>query len=216
MGESPTGNAGRESGGPAHHASSNGPIKCDFWRDWGLGVSVPACDGVPMSARDHGPQPHRAPFDRYRDVVRPEWIDENDHMNMGYYVVVFDWATDAWLDHIGLDRAHKDSHAVTTFTLESHVCYLRELRCGAPLRFTTLLLGFDDKRIHYIHEMWHGDEGYLAATNELMSLHVSQRTRRAAPMATQVTTRLRSLHAVHRRAAPPEQAGRCIGLGTKP
>ena len=59
------------------------------------------------------------PFDGYRDVVRPEWIDENGHLNMGYYVVVFDKATDAFLDHIGLTREFKDAHEVTTFSLEN-------------------------------------------------------------------------------------------------
>jgi acyl-CoA thioester hydrolase len=157
-----------------------------------------------------------APFNRYRDVVRPEWIDENDHMNMGYYVVVFDLATDLWLDHIGLGRAHKQSDSVTTFTLESHVCYLREVRAGDPLRFTTLLLGFDAKRIHYIHEMWHAEQHYLAATNELMSLHVSQTTRRAAPIAQTVVSRLETLRAVHRQAAVPASAGRNIGLAAGP
>ena len=34
-----------------------------------------------------------APFDSHRDVVRPEWIDHNGHMNVGYYLVVFDFAT---------------------------------------------------------------------------------------------------------------------------
>ena len=157
-----------------------------------------------------------APFDRYRDVVRPEWIDENDHMNMGYYLVVFDLATDVWLDHIGLDRTHKQSASVTTFTLESHTCYLRELRCGAPLRFATRLLGFDEKRIHYIHEMWHANEHYLAATNELMSLHVRQQTRRAAPMAESIVSRLESLHLVHSRAPAPPNAGRSIALDARP
>ncbi len=60
---------------------------------------------------------------------------------------------------------------------------MREVGEGDPLRFTTRLLGWDAKRIHYFHEMYHATEGYLAATNELMSLHVSQETRRAAPMA---------------------------------
>jgi acyl-CoA thioesterase FadM len=46
-----------------------------------------------------------APFDEYRDVVRPEWIDNNGHMNMGYYLVVFDFATDAFFPWVGLDRA---------------------------------------------------------------------------------------------------------------
>ena len=71
-----------------------------------------------------------------------------------------------------------DVHGVTTFTLEAHVTYQRELREGASLRFTTQLLGFDAKRIHYTHEMYHAAEGFLASTNELISIHVSQETRR--------------------------------------
>lgn len=155
----------------------------------------------------------KVPFDEYRDVVRPEWIDENQHMNMGFYVVVFDLATDAWLAHLGLDRAHKQTNEVTTFTLEAHVNYLREVREGDPLRFTTLLLGHDEKRIHYVHQMIHADEGFVAATNELMTLHVSLATRRSAPMADAVQRRLAELAVVHARQAVPPQVGRSIGLG---
>ncbi len=156
------------------------------------------------------------PFDEFRAVVRPEWIDDNAHLNMGYYVVVFDQATDAFLAHIGLGPADRARMGVTTFTLESHVCYLRELREGAPLRFTTRLLGYDQKRIHYVHEMVHGDEGYLAATNELMSLHVSQATRRAAPMADEVLTRLQTVMRAHEGLPVPPQVGRRIGLDRRP
>ena len=41
------------------------------------------------------------PFEALREVVRPEWIDENGHFNMGYYVVAFDLAT-----HRGYDSDH--------------------------------------------------------------------------------------------------------------
>ena len=75
---------------------------------------------------------------------------------------------------------------MTTFCLEAHVTYHREVRNGDPLRFTTVLLGHDAKRLHYIHAMYHATEGFLASTNELMSLHVSRATRRAAPMAASV------------------------------
>ena len=156
-----------------------------------------------------------APFDRYRDVVRPEWIDENGHMNVGYYVVVFDYATDEWLDHIGLTRAYKDVHGVTTFTLEAHVTYQRELRERAPLRFTTQLLGFDAKRIHYIHEMYHAEEGFLAATNELISIHVSQETRRGAPMLPEIQERLAAIGAAHEKLPVPGYIGRVIGLDAR-
>src|ERR1700752_3026201 len=80
-----------------------------------------------------------APFDRYRDVVRPEWIDHNGHMNMGYYLVVFDFATDEFFRWVGLGEAHRTERKVTTFCLEAHVTYHREVRSGDPLRFTTLL-----------------------------------------------------------------------------
>src|SRR5882762_9388397 len=114
----------------------------------------------------------QAPFDVYRDVVRPDWIDHNGHMNMGYYLVVFDFATDEFFRWVGLDEAHRTARGITTFCLEAHVTYHREVRSGDPLRFTTLLLAHDAKRIHYIHAMYHAREGYLASTNELMSLHV--------------------------------------------
>jgi len=157
-----------------------------------------------------------APLDRYRDVVRPEWIDHNQHMNMGYYLVVFDYATDEFFAWVGLDAAHRAARAITTFCLEAHVTYHREVRAGDPLRFTTRLLAHDDKRIHYFHAMYHTDEGWLAATNELMSLHVSHATRRAAPMAPEVLSRLAAIQRAHDTLPPPPQAGRAIGLGNRP
>ena len=157
-----------------------------------------------------------APLDRYRDVVRPEWIDHNQHMNMGYYLVVFDYATDEFFAWVGLDAAHRAARAITTFCLEAHVTYHREVRAGDPLRFTTRLLAHDDKRIHYLHAMYHADEGWLAATNELMSLHVSRATRRAAAMAPEILARLAAIRRAHDALPWPPQAGRAIGLGNKP
>lgn len=157
-----------------------------------------------------------APFDAYRDVVRREWIDHNEHMNMGYYLVVFDFATDEFLSWVGLDAAHRAARSVTTFCLEAHVTYHREVRAGDPLRFTTVLLAHDAKRIHYFHSMYHAAEGYLAATNELLSLHVSLATRRGAAMAPEVLTRLRAIQAAHDRLPRPPQAGRAIGLANRP
>jgi acyl-CoA thioester hydrolase len=151
-------------------------------------------------------------FDEYRDRVRPEWIDHNAHMNMGYYLVVFDFATDAFFAWAGLGAAPRRKYGVTTFCLEAHVTYHREVRAGDPLRFTTQLLDHDAKRLHYIHAMYHATEGYLAATNELVSLHVSLATRRGAPMAPETLERLAEIRRVHDRLPRPPQAGRRIGL----
>ena len=157
-----------------------------------------------------------APFDAYRDVVRAEWIEHNQHMNVGYYLVVFDFATDEFFRWVGLGDAHRQAHGVTTFCLEAHVTYHREAREGDPLRFTTLLLGYDAKRLHYFHQMFHASQGYLIATNELMSLHVSGQTRRAAPMAPEILARLGRIKAAHQAIPRPAQIGRRLGLAGGP
>ena len=157
-----------------------------------------------------------APFDGYRDVVRTEWIDHNQHMNMGYYLVVFDFATDEFLSWVGLDAPHRVARAVTTFCVEAHVTYHREVRAADPLRFTTVLLGHDTKRIHYLHAMYHAVDGFLAATNELMSLHVSRATRRASVMAPEILDRLAAIQRAHDALPRPPQAGRAIGLANPP
>ena len=112
-------------------------------------------------------------FDEYRDVVRPEWIDYNGHLNVGYYALVFDYATDAFLDALGLDAPGRERMGATTFALESHLTYQREVVEAEKLRFTTHLLDFDQKRIHYFHTMIRERDGEVSATNELISLYVS-------------------------------------------
>ena len=156
------------------------------------------------------------PLDAYRDVVRPEWIDSNGHMNMGYYLVVFDLATDEFMRWVGLDAEHRRINGITTFCLEAHVTYHREVREGDPLRFTTQLLAHDAKRLHYVHAMYHATDGYLAATNELMSLHVALETRRGATMAASVLGRLADVQAAHDALPRPPHVGRVIGLGARP
>ncbi|MET0852432.1 MAG: thioesterase family protein [Candidatus Rokuibacteriota bacterium] len=169
-------------------------------------TSLPAATAGPVAA----------PYDGFRGVVRPEWIDDNGHLNMAYYVLIFDHATDDWFEWIGLGRAHRRTQPVTTFCLEAHVTYQREVREGDPLRVTTQLLAHDAKRMHYFHEMYHATEGYLAATNELVSLHVSQETRRAAAMAPQIQERLSIIQAAHDKLPRPTQVGRVMGLAARP
>ena len=48
-----------------------------------------------------------APLEAHEAVVRPEWIDGNGHMNLAYYVVVFDHATDVFCDRVGLGDAYR-------------------------------------------------------------------------------------------------------------
>jgi acyl-CoA thioester hydrolase len=89
---------------------------------------------------------------------------------------------------------------------------VRELRDGDPLRITTQILDFDDKRLHLFHTMYHADAGYRAATNELLMMHVDYASRRAAPWPEETLRRLRAMAAAHRDLPRPAEAGRPIAL----
>jgi acyl-CoA thioester hydrolase len=151
-----------------------------------------------------------APLRIYTDTVRPEWIDYNGHMNVAYYVLAFDYATDALFDHLGIGLAYKESSGCSTFAADMNIGYRREVHMGDPLSFATWLLGHDDKRLHYYHEMYHGAEGWLAATCELLSLHIDMVRRRTAPFPDAVIERLKVVRAAHAALPVPEGVGREI------
>jgi acyl-CoA thioester hydrolase len=157
-----------------------------------------------------------APLDRHRATVRPEWIDANGHMNVGYYVIAFDHATDTLCDQLGVGWKYVEHRLGMVFVLEAHVTYDREVRAGDPLRITTQIVDHDAKRLHFFHTMYHAAEGWLASTNELMMVHIGQESRRSAPWPPETRRRLAAMHAAHAGLPRPERAGRVIGLGRKP
>lgn len=153
-----------------------------------------------------------APLQLYRDRVRPEWIDYNGHMNVAFYVLAFDYATDAFFDHLGIGRDYKEAANSSTFAVEMNVSYVREVHEGDPLAFRTWLLGHDAKRLHYYHEMYHAEEGWLAAGCELMSLHIDMSIRRTAPFPGHIMSRLAEVAATHAAAPAPDRVGRVISM----
>ncbi len=139
--------------------------------------------------------------------VAPEWIDYNGHMNVAYYVLVFDKGVDGLLAHIGLDVEHVEEYKTSSFTLEAHVNYLQEVSEGDPLRVTCQLLDHDHKRIHYFLHMYHAEEKYLAATSEQLSMHIDMNIRRSSPYPDHVMTRIEALMQAHKEMSVPEQVG---------
>ena len=152
------------------------------------------------------------PLVLYRDVVRPEWVDFNHHLNVAFYVRAFDFATDAFFDHVGLYLDYIERTGCTLYVREMHVSYHREMKEGAPMRFETQVLDVDEKRLHLFHFLYHDAEDYLAATNEIMCMHVDTATGRSAPFP---PDRLEALEAVgrsHAELAAPADKGSVIGI----
>jgi acyl-CoA thioester hydrolase len=153
-----------------------------------------------------------APLDRHRARVKAEWIDGNGHMNVGFYVVAFDHATDTICEQLGVSWEYTRRELGMIFVVEAHVTYDRELLPDAPFRITTQVLGHDEKRLHIFHQMFHAEEGFLAATNELMILHVDFATRRTSPWPAETQARIAAMAEAHKKLPWPDKAGRTIGI----
>ena len=91
----------------------------------------------------------------FRETVRTEWIDYNGHMNVAFYVLAFDHATDVMLEFLKIDHDYKTRENTTTFVADMNVTYRQEVKEGDPLQFRTQILNCDEKRIHFWHEMYH-------------------------------------------------------------
>ena len=148
-----------------------------------------------------------APFVCKKEVILPDWIDYNGHMNVSYYVLVFDHATDEFIDLMGLTAEFRAAGNVSAFTAEMHVNYIREVKQGDEVFVTTQLLGYDAKRFHYFHRMYHAEQGYLAATSELLCLYVDMNMRRVAQIPPPIMDRLAEIKQSHAVLPIPEEVG---------
>ncbi|MEE4301809.1 MAG: thioesterase family protein [Pseudomonadales bacterium] len=153
-----------------------------------------------------------APFECPLARVEEAWIDYNGHMNMAFYNLVFDRALDAAYDALGIGEGYLESSGCSHFTLEAHVCYVREVHLGDPLRITWQLLDWDHKRLHFFEQMHHAEEGWLAATSEQLAIHVDMEARRSAPFSDALQARFAAVMARHGELPTPDRAGRRIAI----
>lgn len=147
--------------------------------------------------------------------VRDEWLDHNGHMNVAYYLLIFDRATDRFHAMLGKNADYIARTRCSTFALEMHLTYARELLPRAPYKVLTRLVDHDHKRIHLLHHMQHGEEAWLAATNESISMHIDLTARRSAPFPAEISTRLERLASAHASLPPDEHVGRRVGIRRK-
>src|SRR6202162_3478321 len=114
-----------------------------------------------------------APFVSSVMRVEENWIDYNGHLNMAYYNVLFDRAVDEAYELIGIGADYVNQSKNSFFTAEVHLRYLRELHAGDLVRVTFQLIDYDRKRLHTFEQLFHAEQGWVAATSENMSLPVA-------------------------------------------
>lgn len=155
-----------------------------------------------------------SPFVSSELAVEDAWTDYNGHMNMAYYNVLFDRCADQAFLEFGMGPDYAATRKLTVYTAEIHVCYVRELHAGDRATCTFHLLDHDEKRIHFYQELQHVD-GWLAATSEVLALHIDMAGPKVSPMPPDVFGKVEAMRESHAGLPAPERAGRAIGIRRK-
>lgn len=143
-----------------------------------------------------------------RGAVLPEWIDVNNHMNVAYYVLAFDQAVDSLWETFGITEDHINISSSSTFAVESHITWQRELAIDEPYIITSQLLAYDEKRIHQFMRMYHAEKGFVAATAEWLNLHVDLSVRKVSPWPDAIRQKIAEFAERQQAWGWPAQAGK--------
>ncbi len=146
--------------------------------------------------------------------IEEQWIDYNGHLNMAYYNVLFDRGADEAFEAMGMGPSYAAERRLTTYTAELHVCYVRELHLGDKVTVSFQMIDHDEKRFHTFQELHHVD-GWLAATAEVLTLHVDMSGPKVAPFPPDVKEKVEAMQAAHAELPIPERVGRSIGIRRK-
>ena len=113
--------------------------------------------------------------------VKKEWIDYNDHMNVSYYLLIFDkYGADKLNDIFKMGEHSAKTTGKSTMIVESNITYNQELKVNDEVEVNLLFFDHDKKRLQYKMEMIHKDEKYLASTIEVLALYVDLNTRKVS------------------------------------
>mgnify|MGYP000981264122 CR=1 FL=1 len=112
------------------------------------------------------------------EKVIKEWTDYNGHLNVAFYVHIFDIAADVMLDNFKMGGKSAKKEKKTTFVAEMHTIYKQEVRLDEEVETHLTYVDHDKKRIHYRLSMFHKEKKYLAATNEVLSLYIDLNKRK--------------------------------------
>ena len=105
--------------------------------------------------------------------ILKDWTDYNNHMNVAYYVLIFDlYGAEKLMTTFNMGEASAKNTKKSTMVVESHITYNQEVKEGDTVDINLVYFDHDKKRLQYKLEMVHGEKKYLASTIEILSLYV--------------------------------------------
>ena len=108
-----------------------------------------------------------------KQKVIKDWTDYNGHMNVAYYVLIFDiYGAEILMNKFNMGEQSAKTTKKSTMVVESHITYNQEVTEGEEVDVNLLYFDHDKKRLLYKMEMVHKEKKYVASTIEVLSLYV--------------------------------------------
>jgi acyl-CoA thioester hydrolase len=105
-------------------------------------------------------------------IIKKEWTDYNNHMNMAYYVLVFDQIWEIILEKFKMGEQSAKTTNMSTMVVETHTTYNNEVKEGDEVEINLTFFDHDKKRLHFKMEMIEKSSKKLSATLEMLSLYI--------------------------------------------
>ena len=109
-----------------------------------------------------------------------DWTDYNGHMNLSYYILVFDMGAEVILSKFKMGEHSAKTSKKSTMVVETHTTYKQEVKEGDEVDVFISYFDHDNKRIHYKLEMYDKAKNTLSATTEVLSLYIDLNIRKVA------------------------------------
>ncbi|MDC1254020.1 thioesterase family protein, partial [Pelagibacteraceae bacterium] len=102
-----------------------------------------------------------------------EWTDYNKHMNLAYYILVFDMGAEKILSKFQMGEHSAKTLKRSTMVVETSTTYQKEVKEGEEVDICLIHLDHDNKRLHYKLEMYNKTDNILSATTEVLALYIN-------------------------------------------
>ena len=113
-------------------------------------------------------------------IIKKEWTDYNNHMNMAYYVLVFDQLWETMLAKFKMGEVSAKTTQMSTMVVETHTTYNNEVKEGEEVEVNLIFFDHDKKRLHFKMEMVEKSSKKLSATLEMLSLYIDLNKRKVS------------------------------------
>ena len=113
-------------------------------------------------------------------IIKKEWTDYNSHMNMAYYILVFDQTWEIILNKFHMGEESAKTTNMSTMVVETHTTYNNEVKEDDNVDVYLSYCDHDKKRLHYKLEMYEKSKNILSATTEILALYINLELRKVA------------------------------------